>query len=198
MIASIGTPFGFSNSGDSDAHCVAGVVKRLFGCAAFSVDAGVHGRPCQSTRLGRRRIVVPFPPRRAVGPQRHVGEDRVALDHVERGRIRLPARPGHDAEEPGFRVHRPQPSVRRRGAATRCRRRPSSPSSPAAPWAAPASPGWSCRTPRGTRPRRSASVSADPRRPRISMCSAIQPSFRASQLASRSAMHFLPSSALPP
>src|SRR4029453_6288384 len=47
-IASIGTPFGFSNSGDSEAHWVAGVVKRLFGCAAFSGAGGVHGGPCQS------------------------------------------------------------------------------------------------------------------------------------------------------
>jgi hypothetical protein len=49
IIASIGTPFGLSNSGESDAQLVAGVVNRLFGCAAFSVDAGVHGRPCQSS-----------------------------------------------------------------------------------------------------------------------------------------------------
>src|SRR5215471_14805465 len=48
IIASIGTPFGLSNSGESDAQLVAGVVNRLLGCAAFSVDAGVHGRPCQS------------------------------------------------------------------------------------------------------------------------------------------------------
>src|SRR5262252_8216269 len=47
-MASIGTPFGFANSGERHAHSVAGVVKRLLGCAAFSVDAGVHGRPCQS------------------------------------------------------------------------------------------------------------------------------------------------------
>src|SRR5262245_31842307 len=47
-MASIGTPFGFSNSGDSDRHCVAGVVKRLLGWAAFSDDFGVQGRPCQS------------------------------------------------------------------------------------------------------------------------------------------------------
>src|SRR4029077_2010447 len=40
------------NSGDSDAHCVAGAVKRLLGWAAFSVDAGVHGRPCQSSASG--------------------------------------------------------------------------------------------------------------------------------------------------
>src|ERR1051326_1780070 len=49
MIASIGTPSGLSNSGESDEQLVAGVVKRLFGCAAFSADDGVHGRPCQST-----------------------------------------------------------------------------------------------------------------------------------------------------
>ena len=49
MIASIGTPSGFSNSGESVEQLVAGVVNRLFGCAAFSVEAGVHGRPCQST-----------------------------------------------------------------------------------------------------------------------------------------------------
>src|SRR4051812_20358127 len=51
IIASIGTPFGLSNSGESVAQFFAGAVKRLFGCAAFSVDDGVHGRPCQSTAL---------------------------------------------------------------------------------------------------------------------------------------------------
>src|SRR6187399_355307 len=44
-MASMGTPLGFSNSGESDAHSVAGVVKRLFGWAAFSFEAGVQGRP---------------------------------------------------------------------------------------------------------------------------------------------------------
>src|SRR5690242_7304052 len=47
-IAVMGTPLGFSHSGEIDAHCAAGVLKRLLGCAAFSVEAGVHGRPCQS------------------------------------------------------------------------------------------------------------------------------------------------------
>jgi hypothetical protein len=37
-----------SNSVESERQLIAGVVKRLFGCAAFSVEAGVHGRPCQS------------------------------------------------------------------------------------------------------------------------------------------------------
>src|SRR6476659_1268673 len=41
-MASMGTPLGFSNSGEIDAHCAAPTVKREFGCAAFSVDAGVH------------------------------------------------------------------------------------------------------------------------------------------------------------
>src|SRR5499427_3244438 len=51
IIASMGTPSGLSNSGESDAQLVAGVVNRLFGCAAFSVDAGVQGGPCQSTAV---------------------------------------------------------------------------------------------------------------------------------------------------
>src|SRR6516225_6428097 len=48
-IAVTGTPFGLSKSGEIDGHCDAGVVKREFGCAAFSGDFGVHGRPCQSS-----------------------------------------------------------------------------------------------------------------------------------------------------
>src|SRR5688500_17000937 len=48
MMASSGTPLGFPNSGDNVAQFVAGVVKRAFGCVAFSGDADVHGRPCQS------------------------------------------------------------------------------------------------------------------------------------------------------
>src|SRR3954465_400343 len=49
MIASRGTPLGFSNSGESDAQLVAGVVNLAFGCGAFSEGGGVHGRPCQSS-----------------------------------------------------------------------------------------------------------------------------------------------------
>src|ERR671936_2058755 len=48
-IAEIGTPSGFSQSGEIDGQRLAWVVKRLFGCAAFSVDFGVHGLPCQSS-----------------------------------------------------------------------------------------------------------------------------------------------------
>ena len=48
-IAEMGTPSGFSQSGEMDGHWLAWVVNRLFGCAAFSADFGVHGRPCQSS-----------------------------------------------------------------------------------------------------------------------------------------------------
>src|SRR6187549_323393 len=51
MMAEIGTPCGSSNLGLIDGHCAAGAVKRLFGCAAFSLDAGVHGWPFQSVAL---------------------------------------------------------------------------------------------------------------------------------------------------
>src|SRR6185369_14705902 len=49
-IASIGTPFGSSHSGAITGHCLAGVVKRAFGCAALRPLSGVHGRRNQSVR----------------------------------------------------------------------------------------------------------------------------------------------------
>src|SRR5271163_342706 len=49
MIADIGTPFGSSAAGDHAGLLRIGVVKRLFGCAAFSLEALFHGRPCQSS-----------------------------------------------------------------------------------------------------------------------------------------------------
>src|SRR5262249_53331040 len=47
-IAEIGTPCGSSNFGLMLGHCAAGAVKRLFGCAAFSLLSGVQGAPFQS------------------------------------------------------------------------------------------------------------------------------------------------------
>ncbi len=49
-IAEIGTPRGSFARGDRYGLFVMGAVNRAFGCAAFSLEAGVHGRPCQSTR----------------------------------------------------------------------------------------------------------------------------------------------------
>src|ERR1051326_2910649 len=42
MMAAMGTPLGFSRSGEMLGHCRAGAVKRLLGWAAFSLEAGVH------------------------------------------------------------------------------------------------------------------------------------------------------------
>src|SRR6476661_4694386 len=63
MIALIGTPVGFSQSGSIVGHCTAGAVKREFGCAAFApvccAIAGVHGLPCQSVSFGGGVSVMP-------------------------------------------------------------------------------------------------------------------------------------------
>src|SRR5689334_22926400 len=52
MMALIGTPAGSSYTFDSHGLLVAGAVKRAFGCAAFSPEAGVHSLPFQSMSLG--------------------------------------------------------------------------------------------------------------------------------------------------
>src|SRR5437868_12508284 len=63
MIALIGTPFGFSQSGSIVGHCEAGAVKRAFGCAAFApvsfAIAGVHLLPCQSVHSAGGWSVMP-------------------------------------------------------------------------------------------------------------------------------------------
>src|SRR5262245_57988335 len=51
MIALIGTPSGFSHSGEIDGHWPAGAGKRPLGCAAGEGEAGVQGWPRQSIRL---------------------------------------------------------------------------------------------------------------------------------------------------
>src|SRR5436190_11244946 len=51
-IAEIGTPLGFSQSGEITGHWRAGVVKRAFGCAALRPLCGVHGRRSQSISSG--------------------------------------------------------------------------------------------------------------------------------------------------
>src|SRR5437764_15127294 len=63
MIALIGTPFGFSQSGSIVGHCEAGAVKRAFGCAALTpvslAIAGVHLLPCQSRHSAGGSSVMP-------------------------------------------------------------------------------------------------------------------------------------------
>src|SRR5215475_6788141 len=63
MIALIGTPFGFSQSGSIVGHCEAGAVKRALGCAAFFPVSfpicGVHLLPCQSVHSAGGSSVMP-------------------------------------------------------------------------------------------------------------------------------------------
>src|ERR1043166_2535009 len=63
IIALMGTPFGFSQSGSIVGHCEAGAVKRAFGCAAFApvsfAIAGVHLLPCQSVHSEGGSSVMP-------------------------------------------------------------------------------------------------------------------------------------------
>src|SRR5216683_8042918 len=63
MMALIGTPFGFSQSGSIVGHCEAGAVKRAFGCAAFApvsfAISGVHLLPCQSRHSAGGLSVMP-------------------------------------------------------------------------------------------------------------------------------------------
>src|SRR4029077_14120957 len=51
MIALIGTPSGFSQSGEMHGHCRVGAVNRPFGCAAGVGAAGVQGWPRQPIRF---------------------------------------------------------------------------------------------------------------------------------------------------
>src|SRR5213594_3786528 len=63
MIALMGTPLGFSQSGSIVGHCEAGAVKRAFGCAAFApvsfAISGVHLFPCQSRHSAGGSSVMP-------------------------------------------------------------------------------------------------------------------------------------------
>src|ERR1700756_5947978 len=63
MIALIGTPLGFSQSGSIVGHCAAGAVKRGFGCAALApvsfAISGVHLLPCQSRHSAGGSSVMP-------------------------------------------------------------------------------------------------------------------------------------------
>src|SRR5256885_13757607 len=63
MIALIGTPLGFSQSGSIVGHCEAGAVKRALGCAAFAPVSfpicGVHWLPCQSVHSAGGSSVIP-------------------------------------------------------------------------------------------------------------------------------------------
>src|SRR5579883_2158075 len=63
IIALIGTPSGFSQSGSMVGHCEAGAVNRELGCAAFApvcfAISGVQRLPCQSRHSAGGSSVMP-------------------------------------------------------------------------------------------------------------------------------------------
>src|SRR5437763_3853604 len=63
MIALIGTPFGFSQSGSIVGHCEAGAVNLALGCAALAPVSfpisGFHLLPCQSVHSAGGSSVMP-------------------------------------------------------------------------------------------------------------------------------------------
>src|SRR5512133_792191 len=59
MKALIGTPFGFSQSGSTEGHWLAGEVKRELGWAALRPQPGVHSCPCQSVSFAGGVSVIP-------------------------------------------------------------------------------------------------------------------------------------------
>src|SRR6476469_7337782 len=63
MIALMGTPFGFSQSGSIVGHWEAGAVNRALGCAALAPVclpiSGVHRLPCQSSHSAGGSSVIP-------------------------------------------------------------------------------------------------------------------------------------------
>src|SRR5580693_2293067 len=63
MMALMGKPSGFSQSGSIVGHCDAGAVKRALGCAALApvslAIAGVHFLPCQSVHSAGGSSVMP-------------------------------------------------------------------------------------------------------------------------------------------
>src|SRR5882724_5754205 len=84
MIASMGTPFGFSQSGSLVGHCEAGAVKRAFGWAALApvsfAIAGVHLFPCQSRHSAGGSSVIPS----HQTPPSGVGATLVKIEFVAR------------------------------------------------------------------------------------------------------------------
>src|SRR5581483_10099619 len=63
MMALIGTPLGSSHAESIVGHCLAGAVKRAFGCAAFApvffAISGVHRFPCQSSHSAGGSSIMP-------------------------------------------------------------------------------------------------------------------------------------------
>ena len=202
-MALIGTPSGFSQSGSIVGHCEAGAVKREFAWAALTpfsfAISGVHWLPCQSVHLAGGVSVM---------PSHHTPPSGVSATLVKMVFFRS------EIIALGF-VLSLVPGAT-----------PKNPASGLIAWSRPSAPGlihamssptvqifqpFSMKYCGGMSmakfvlPQALGNAAATyvffpfgSSTPRMSMCSAIQPSSRAIAEAMRSAKHFLPSKALPP
>jgi len=175
----MGTPCGSSHFGSIDGHCDAGAVKRALGArpspwtrgpvAPLPIEsrawrslghASHHTSPSSvSATLVKMQFLVTAGHRVRVrvraGAGRHAEEARLGVDGVQ-----LPVLAGLD----------PRDVVAARSRSSSLRSRP----------AAPASRSWSCRTPTGTPAATYVFSPSGRSTPRMSMCSANQPSSRPS------------------
>src|SRR5215813_12253935 len=201
MMALMGTPFGFSQSGSIVGHCEAGAVKRALGCAALAPVAfaisGVHLLPCQSRHSAGGSSVMPS----HQTPPSGVNATSVKIEFFDSETIALGL---VFADVPGATPKKPASGL------IACRRPFASGliqamSSPTVQTFQPPNPLGGISMAKFVLPHALGNAAVtyvfSPcglSTPTMSMCSAIQPSSRAIFDAIRSAKHFFPSSALPP
>ena len=107
----MGTPSGFSQSGQMTGHCEAGAVKRALAWAASSLLAGVQSRPFQSMAWAGDSSVMPSHQTSPSSRQRAVREDDVLLQRVHGHGIGVVGRARRHAEEARLGIDGVQPAV---------------------------------------------------------------------------------------
>src|SRR5580692_1935530 len=201
IIALMGTPLGSSHAGSIVGHCDAGAVKRALGCDALApvsfAISGVHFCPFQSRHSAGGVSVIPS----HQTPPSGVSATFVKIEFFASVAIALRF---VFSEVPGATPKNPASGLM-------ARRRPRSSgriqaiSSPTVQTFHPSKPLGGISIAKFVFPQALGNAAAtyvlSPAgfsTPRISMCSAIQPSSRAMLEAIRNPKHFLPSSAFPP
>src|SRR5262249_29062270 len=201
MMALIGTPLGFSQSGSIVGHCAAGAVKRAFGCAAFApvsfAISGVHLLPFQSRHSAGGVSVMPS----HHTPPSGVSATLVKMVFLASAAIALGL---VEFEVPGATPKKPASGLMARSCPVSSGLIQAM-SSPTVQTFQPSKPAGGTSMEKFVLPHALGNAAATyvfspfgSSTPRMSMCSAIQPSSRAMFEAIRSAKHFFPKSALPP
>src|SRR5579864_1820271 len=201
MKALIGTPSGSSQAGSMVGHCAAGAVKRAFGCAALAPVSrpicGVHRLPCQSRHSAGGSSVIPSHQTPPSGVSAVLVKMVFFASMVMAFELVLLEVPGATPNNPASGlIARSRPLASGLIQAM---------SSPTVHTFQPANAGGGMSMEKlvfphalGNAPATYVFSPCGSSTPRMSICSAIQPSSRAMFDAIRSAKHFLPSSAFPP